>query len=72
MTHIQAKIHASLETKSSYQQAAAEGFAKSHKLTASERLDRLAVRYRIAREAGRMQAAAAIKRSAQRIAKELH
>lgn len=50
-----------------YRQAAAEGAAKSHYLTPAARILRLSSRYMMHRAAGRVQAAAAVKRMANRI-----
>ncbi len=70
MTTAQRNIHQSLETRYSYSQAAREGAVRRGeiKLDVNARLLRLSSRYMTARREGRMQAAAAIKRMAERIA----
>lgn len=54
-----------------YRQAAAEGHARLPYLSHGARFERMVTRYNVARREGRMRAAAAIKRAANRIVDEM-
>jgi hypothetical protein len=58
-------------TRYRYEQASAEGRARRPYLSHGARFERMIVRYTTARREGRMRAAAAIKRAAQRIVDEM-
>lgn len=63
--------HLSDETNYRYRQAQAEGAARLPYLSHGARFLRMMTRYEVARREGRKQAAAAIKRAAQRIVDEM-
>jgi len=61
VTHAQAKIHASLETKSSHNQAAAEGAALRGELGVERQLVALSALYLELRSEGKLAEALAVK-----------
>ena len=68
MTAIQRSIHQGLETKSSHQQAAAEGAALAGELGIDSQLLAMSELYKALKLAGRMVEAAAVKAEAIKIA----
>lgn len=73
MQHYGDRLNATLtdSARYGYRAAAAEGNARLPYLSHAARFDRMSSRYAVARREGRLQAAAAIKRAANRIVDEM-
>ena len=73
MQHYSDRLNAQLadEARYIYRQASAEGAARLPYLSHGARFDRMVSRYAVAKREGRVRAAAAIKRAANRIVDEM-